>query len=176
MHGAGYVSNWTLSPMAWVILRTGSLDWIKRWVKGGGESIEYQENRDGNWVSSISGVAIDDEWWMIDDGLSVVGLAGWGCGWWQKWKVFDAGRIRIGYVLRLASMLVSVPARCAESNCTIAHAHLGMLSRVEAGASYDFISWKLGICGLRHSLTFPSSVFWQSLRRWEPTYSILLLY
>ena len=75
MHGAGYVSNWTISPMAWVILRTGSLDWIKRWAKQGGESIEYWENWDGNWVSSISGVVIDDEWWMIDDGLSMVGLA-----------------------------------------------------------------------------------------------------
>ena len=76
MHGAGYVSNWTVSPMTWVILRTGSLDWIKRWVKRGGESIEYQENQDnGNWVSSILGVAIDDKWWMMDDGLSMVGLA-----------------------------------------------------------------------------------------------------
>ena len=76
MHGVVYVLNWTISPMAWVILRTGSLDWIKRWEKQGRESIEYQENWDfGNWVSSISGVAIDDEWWMIDDGLSVVGLA-----------------------------------------------------------------------------------------------------
>ena len=43
----------------------------------GGQSTEYWENRDvGNWVSLISGVAIDDdEWWMIDDGLSVAGLA-----------------------------------------------------------------------------------------------------
>ena len=76
MHGAGYVLNLTVSPMAWVVLRTGSFDWIKRWAKWGGESTEYWENQDiGNWVSSISGVAIDDEWWMIDDGLSVVGLA-----------------------------------------------------------------------------------------------------
>ena len=35
---------------------------------------------------------------------------------------------------------------------------------------------KQGICRLRHSLAFPSSVFWQSLRRWEPTVSIPLLY
>ena len=26
MHGAGYVPNWTVSHMTWVILRTGSLD------------------------------------------------------------------------------------------------------------------------------------------------------
>ena len=76
MHGAGYVSNWTVSPMAWVVLRTGSFDWIKSWVKGEGESTEYWENQDvGNWVSLILGVANDDKWWMIDDGLSVVGLA-----------------------------------------------------------------------------------------------------
>ena len=35
---------------------------------------------------------------------------------------------------------------------------------------------ELGICGLRHSLTFPSSVFWQSLGRWEPIFSILLIF
>ena len=78
MHGAGYVSNCTLSPMSpmtWVVLRTGSLDWIKRWANRGEESTEYQDNWDSGWISSISGVAIDDEWWMIDDGLSVVGLA-----------------------------------------------------------------------------------------------------
>ena len=62
--------------MTWVILRTGSLHWIKRWANWGGESTEYWENQDeGDWVTSISGVAIDDEWWMIDDGLSMVGLA-----------------------------------------------------------------------------------------------------
>ena len=68
-----------------------------------------------------------------------------------------------------------IPVCHAESNYTIAHAHLGTLSRVEAGATYDFIDQKLGICRLRHSLAFPCSVFWQSLR-WEPTVSILLLY
>ena len=35
---------------------------------------------------------------------------------------------------------------------------------------------KQGICGLRHPLAFPSSVFWQSLRRWEPIVSLPLLY
>ena len=44
---------------------------------------------------------------MIDDGLSVVGLAVMRLWVMAKVKVFDAGGIRIGYVLRSASMLVT---------------------------------------------------------------------
>ena len=47
--------------------------------------------------------------------------------------MFDAGGIRIGYVLRSASMLVTVHR--AESNCIIRNVrvHIGALSGVEAG-------------------------------------------
>ena len=63
-----------------------------------------------------------------------------------------------------------IPARHVESNHIIHNActHLGMLRGVDTGV-------ELGICGMRHSLTFPSSVFWWSLRRWELTVSILLI-
>ena len=46
--------------------------------------------------------------------------------------------------------------------------HARSLRRAEQSWSKG---WKQGICGLRHSLAFPSSVFWQLLRRWEPTFS-----
>ena len=56
--------------MAWDVLRTGSFDWIKGWARQGGKSCESEENQDfGNWVSSMSEVAIDD-----DDELNVVGV------------------------------------------------------------------------------------------------------
>ena len=65
-----------------------------------------------------------------------------------------------------------VPTRRAESNCIIhnARAHLGALSGVEAGGGNRvYVGWDT------HS-HFPSSVFWQSLRRWEPIVSFPLLY
>ena len=48
---------------------------------------------------------------MMDDGLSMVRLAVMRLWVMAKVKVFDAGRIRIGYILGSASMLVS-------SHCT----------------------------------------------------------
>ena len=62
-----------------------------------------------------------------------------------------------------------VPTRRAESNCII-RAHLGALSGVEAGGGNRvYAGWDT------HS-HFPSSMFWQSLRRWEPIVSFPLLY
>ena len=62
---------------------------------------------------------------MIDDGLSVVGLAVMRLWVMAKVKVFDAGGIRIGYMLRSASMLVNATrhmdlnvTRCMDLNVT----------------------------------------------------------
>ena len=65
-----------------------------------------------------------------------------------------------------------VSACRAESNYIIhnARAHLGALSGVEAGGENRvYAGWDT------HS-HFPSSVFWQSLRRWEPIVSFPSLY
>ena len=65
-----------------------------------------------------------------------------------------------------------VPACHAESNCIICNVrvHLGTLSRVEAGGGNRvYVGWDT----YSH---FPSSVFWQSLRRWEPIVSFPSLY
>ena len=61
-----------------------------------------------------------------------------------------------------------VPARRAESNCIMRSLRCGEWSWSRGR--------KQGICGLRHPLAIPSSVFWQSLRRREPIVSLPLLY
>ena len=150
--------------MAWVVLRTGSLDWIKRWAKWGGESTEYQENRDGNWVSSISGVAIDDEWCVGAHMLICIYAQSQSkyisvfyfilflyyfhftvrtpFQFFPNFSLFFLPFYSLQKPVILTRhcwfcfcLTARVPACCVESNCIIrnTHAHLGMLSGVEAG-------------------------------------------